>query len=302
MTTRTAMPEPGRLTPVVASIACVCSAVLLFSVYNALGKWLVAGYSPWQIMVFRGLFALLPFAAYALIAEDAAILRSRRPWLQVMRGALGFGSNLLFIFAFRSMPLADAVAISYAAPVFIVFLSVPLLSERVGPQRASAAVVGFIGVLMIAQPGAGLFSSGALYALSGTLCYALLIISTRRLGASDSALCTVIYSSGIYVLAGSVPMAAAWVTPDVLDLALLAATGFLGGAGMLLFAYAYRHAQAAILAPFDYTAMLWAALFGFMIWGEFPAPWAIAGMGVIAASGLYLMRHERLRRFRPDKP
>ena len=285
-----------------AGIALVAAGVLVFSAYNALGKWLAADYSPWQIMFFRGLFALLPFAAFALATRATAVLRSRQPGMQVLRAAFGFGANLCFIFAYREMPLADAVAIGYAAPIFIVVLSVPLLSERVGPRRAAAALVGFVGVLLITQPGGGVFSAGALYALGGTLCYSLLVISTRRLGMHDNVFCTVIYSSGLYALACLVVLPLVWVTPDMLDAGLLVATGLLGGTGMYLFVQAYRHADAAVLAPFDYTAMLWAALFGFLLWGEIPAPAAIAGMAIIAGAGLFLMHHERMRRFRAARP
>lgn len=294
----------GRDTRLATGIVCVCLSVLAFSSYNALGKWLAADYSPWQIMFFRGLFSALPFAAYALATAGLGTLRSRQPGLQVARAVFGFASNVLFIFSYREMPLADAVAIGYAAPVFIVVLSVPLLSEHVGVQRASAAIVGFIGVVMTAQPGVGVFSPGALYALAGTLCYALLIVTTRRLGAIDSTLCTAVYSSAGYALGGALPLLAGnqWATPEGAGYALFAATALLGGAGMILFTTAYRHAPAAVLAPFDYAAMLWAAIFGFLIWGEIPGPWAVAGMAVISASGLFLMRHERLRRFRQDKP
>ena len=284
-------------------IALVVAGVLVFSSYNALGKWLAADYSPWQIMFFRGLFALVPLGIYMLLRHEPGMLRSRQPSLQVVRAALGFGANLFFIFAYREMPLADAVAIGYAAPIFIVVLSVPLLSERVGVRRASVALVGFGGVLLIAQPGAGLFSAGALYALAGTLCYALLVIATRRLGFHDSASCTALYSSGLYALACSVILPEVWITPaDAVDLGLLVTTGLLGGTGMLLFVQAYRHAEASILAPFDYTAMLWAIGFGFVIWGELPDAAAIAGMVVIAGSGLFLTAHERLRRLRLEKP
>lgn len=286
-----------------AGIMCISGAVFLFTSYNAIGKWLTADYSPWQIMFFRGLFALLPFLAYGLAVHGVAAVRSRNPRLQIVRAGFAFAANLLFIFAYREMPLAEAVAIGYAAPVFIVILSVPLLSERVGVQRASAAAVGFAGVLMIVQPGGdGILSAGALYAVAGTLCYALLIITTRRLGSFDGALSTVFWSSGIFTLAGALALPAVWVTPGPVDFALLAATGLLGGGGMLLFAHAYRHGEAALLAPFDYVGMLWAGLFGFVLWHDLPGPLATAGMAVIAASGLFLLRHERLRHLRPDRP
>lgn len=285
-----------------AGIAFIVAGVLLFSLHNALGKWLSADFSPWQIMFFRGLFGFLPFAAWILITRQGAVLRSGQPLMQALRALFGFSANLFFIFSYREMPLADAVAIGYAAPIFIVFLSVPLLSERVGVQRASAAFVGFLGILLIVQPGAGVLSAGALYALAGTLCYSLLIVATRRIGFSDSALCTVVWSSGLYALACAAALPQVWVTPDGVDSALLVVIGLLGGTGMLLFAQAYRHAQAAVLAPFDYTAMLWAVLFGFILWGEVPTPAAVAGMIVIAGTGMFLMRHERLRRLGAEKP
>jgi drug/metabolite transporter (DMT)-like permease len=283
-------------------IALIATGVLLFSIYNALGKWLAADFSPLQIMFFRGLFGFLPFAAWALLHDGARVLRSTQPGMQVLRGGLGFSANLLFIYAYREMPLADTVAIGYAAPIFIVALSWPLLGEHVGVRRASAAVIGFLGVLLITRPGSSLFSVGIVYALGGTLCYALLIITTRRLGRSDNALCTVVYSSGIYALACAATLPGVWVTPARADLGYLVATGLLGGTGMLLFAQAYRHAAAAVLAPFDYTAMLWALLFGYLVWGDLPGPVAFAGMLIIAGSGLFLMHHERMQRFRPDKP
>lgn len=286
----------------VLAIACVTAGVLVLSTYNALGKWLATDYSPWQIMFFRGFFGFLPFAAWALFRRRSRVLRSSQPIMQIVRAAFGFSANLLFIYAYREMPLANAVAIGYAAPIFIVVLSVPLLSERVGIQRISAALVGFVGILMITRPDAGVLSPGALYALGGTLCYALLIITTRRLGRSDEALCTVVYSSGVYALLCSVTLPWVWVAPQGIDVAFLVATGLLGGTGMLLFAQAYRFGEAALLAPFDYTAMLWAIGFGYLVWGDVPEPLAIAGMAIIAGSGLFLMHHERLQRFRADKP
>lgn len=302
MNERSAIAASGHTSSVATGIAFAVLGVLLFSTYSALSKWLAADYSTWQILFFRGLFGFLPFIAYAVIVGGTDLLRSRQPLMQVVRAVLGLGANAFFIAAYREMPLASAVAIGYAAPIFIVVLSVPLLSERVGIRRAVAALVGFVGVLLIARPGSGLFSAGAVYAIAGTLCYALLIIATRRLGASDKALCTVVYSCGIYALACAPMVAGVWVTPDPADTGLLVATGLFGGLGMFLFAHAYRHAEAAVLAPFDYTAMVWTSVFGFVLWSEVPSPAATVGMAVIAASGLFLMHHERMRGFHPDKP
>lgn len=291
--TSTAGRAPSKL---VTATVCAVAAVLMFTFDSALKKWLAADYSIWQIMLFRGLAGALPIFGYALIFAGSTAVRSKQPGLQLLRAGFGLGANLLFILAYREMPLAEAVAIGYAAPIFIVVLSVPLLSERVGVQRASAAVVGFLGVLLVAQPGAGLFSAGALYALGATLFYALLIIATRRLGSSDGALCTVLHTSGIYGLASALVVPFVWITPDAADLGLLVLVGLVGSAGTLLFAHAYRHAPAALLAPLDYSGLLWAGLIGFIIWQEVPGVAAVLGMIVIAGSGLFLIRYARLHR------
>ena len=292
----------GRGNRVVLGIACALIAIFLFAIYNTLSKWLTADYSPWQIMFFRGAIGLLPFAAYALAVKGWAVLCSRQPKLQVVRAALGFSARPSLICARPQRPVAEAVALGSAAPIFVVFLSVPLLSEKVGLWRASAAFVGFSGVLMIAQPGPGIFTSGALYAMAGTLCYALLLIVTRRVGSSDSALCTVLISTGLYTLAAATLMPSVWVTPNGQDLLLLAAVGLVATTAILLFAFAFRHAEAAVLAPLDYISMLWAALFGFLVWGDIPSAWAVAGMATIAGSGLVITARERLRRRGREAP
>lgn len=285
-----------------AGIAFIAAGVLLFSLANAIGKWLSTDFSPWQIMLFRGLFGCLPLAAWVLLTGRASLLHSAQPMMQALRALFGFSANLLFVFSYRELPLADAVAIGYAAPIFIIFLSVPLLSERVGIHRATAAFVGFLGILLIAQPGSGVFSAGALYAVAGTVCYSLLIITTRMIGFSDNALCTVVWSSGLYAIASAGAMPFVWTTPEATESGLLVSVGLLSGTGMLLFAQAYRHAKASVLAPFDYTAMVWALVFGFVIWGEVPGPVPVFGMIVIAATGLYLMHYERLKRLNTEKP
>lgn len=274
-------------------ILLVCGSALVFTGYNAVGKWLVATYDPLQIVFFRGLFGLLPLALIAWSSGGGwATLRSRRPGLQVSRGLCGLAANACFILAYRSMPLADAVAIGYAAPIFVTALSVPLLSERVGAHRWSAVAVGFLGVLMIARPGVGVFDWGAALAVLGTLSYALTILATRRLAGSDATACTMLYSTGLYAIVCSLALPAVWVTPSRQDLALFVALGALGGLGMFLFVHGYRFAPAATLAPFDYTAMGWASLFGFAVWGDVPAWLTLAGIAVIVASSLYITHRE----------
>lgn len=289
----TPLAQVHRPVSLALAIGCMLLSVLLFSVFNATAKWLVADYSPFQIMFFRGLFGLLPVAL--LLLHDGGgrtTITSRRLDLQLLRGATALMTNICFIIAYQSMPLADAVAIGYAAPIFVTILSVPMLSERVGVHRWSAVIVGFIGVLLVAQPGVGILDPAALIALAGTISYAVMIIITRALGRIDSTICTMAHSTLIYALACSLALPFVWFTPSWPDLALFLGLGFVSGAGMFFFMQAYRHGEAATIAPFDYTAMGWAILFGLLIWGDIPGSVTVAGIAVIMLSGLYITRRE----------
>ena len=281
-------------------IACILIATLLFSIYGALTKWLAASYGPAQIIFFRGVFGFLPIAFLVYQAGGLRSLRSKHPVLQLVRGVCGLASNVCFILAYRQMPLADAFAIAYAAPIFVTVLSIPLLSERVGLHRWSAVAVGFMGVLIVTQPGSGVFGAPALLALAGTFLYALVIIATRRLGKDESAVCTMVYSTALFTLAAALVLPFEWRTPSAVDLGLFAALGTLGGVGMFLLVQAYRLAAAALIAPFDYTAMVWAAVLGFAIWGDVPSAATLTGIAVILASGLYIAHRETVRKGRVE--
>lgn len=285
-------PSLGSIDSTLRGIYLVLAAVVLFASYNAIAKWLVSDYSPAQIIFFRGLFGLLPLAAFAYGAGGWPALRSQRPALQLVRAILALASNICFILAYRTMPLADAVAIGYAAPIIITALSVPLLAERVGLHRWSAVVVGFFGILVITQPGSGLFGHGALFAIMGTILYALSIIATRRLAGCDSTACTACFSTIFYVAACSLALPLVWVTPDWGDLGFFAALGLVAAFGMVLFVHAYRFAPASTLAPFDYAAIAFAALFGYLVWDEVPGLSTLAGVAIVCASGLYILRRE----------
>ncbi|MDX1710730.1 MAG: DMT family transporter, partial [Rhodovibrionaceae bacterium] len=276
-------------------IVLMAMAVFVFSIYTALTKYLAADFSPLQIQFFRGVFGLIPLLIVARLRHEPLRFCSQRPWLQVLRAVLGISSTALFVLAYRQMPLADAVTIGYAAPIFVTALSVPLLSEKVGLHRWSAVVVGFIGVLIVAQPGAGMASEGALLAISGTVLYALMILATRRLGGSDSVLTTMLYSTVLYIAITAPAMPFLWVAPNAGEFLAFAMIGMIAGLGMFLFVEAYRLAPAATVAPFDYTAMGWAALFGYVIWAEVPSPTTVLGIAVIAAAGLYIVHRERVR-------
>lgn len=278
-----------------AGIRLILACVFSFAAYNAVIKWLSSDYGAFQILFLRGLVGLLLGLAVIVWLGRLRSLRSERPGLQITRGLLGLGSNLLFIIAFRTMPLGDAMAIAYAAPLFVTALSVPLLGEGVGFHRWVAVVVGFIGVLLVVKPGGGMIQSGALYAVLGTLLYALMMIATRRLGGSDDAFCTMIWSLMIYTGASLFVAPFKWQTPDLTDMALFILVGALSGFGMLLFMRAYALAPVSLLAPFDYTGLVWGILLGWLIWSDLPDVITLIGVVTIAASGLYIVHRERIR-------
>ena len=285
------------LSPTARGILCILTAMAFFSVFNVLLKQLSGQFAPSQLVFVRGLVGLLPLAALlALDGGGTKVLVSSRPKLQALRAFSAFLANVLMVTSYRYMPLADAVAIGYAAPVFVTALSVPLLGERVGRHRWAAVLVGFLGVLLVARPGSGLIDPMAGFAVLGTFCYAICIITTRQLGDSDAALTTMIWSTGLFAVFGALTLPVVGTVPAWADVPWLASLGFVATAGMFFFVRGYQYAEAGAVVPYEYTAMIWAAAFGFLIFGEVPQGTTFLGIAVIALSGLYILHRERLRR------
>jgi drug/metabolite transporter (DMT)-like permease len=283
-----AMPDPLR------GIFCMLAAVALFAGMDAVIKLLSPRFPVMEIVFFRSVFAFLPIALMVRREGGLAMLRTRRPLDHAKRSLFGVLSLVCFVYAFGRMPLAEVVAIGYAAPLFITTLSVPLLGEAVGWRRWSAVAVGFAGVLVMVRPGAGVFAPAALVALVATLFYAFAMIAIRTLGRSESTGCIAFYFTLACLVAGGVFMPFQWVAPRAADWPALAALGLLGGFAQLLITAAFRAAPAALVAPFDYTSMLHVTILGWLFWGEMPDAPVFAGAAIVVASGLYILRREQL--------
>ncbi len=282
--------QPGR------GIVLMLGAVACFVVMDALIKWLSATYPTMQVVFFRSLFALVPIILLVIQQGGVARLRTRRPWMHAMRCIIGLGSMVCFFHAFRSMPLADVIAIGFAAPLFVTALSVPLLKEKVGVRRWAAVIVGFVGVLIMVRPGADVLEVGAGIALLGTLFYALAMILMRDLGRTDTTSAITLYFTLSGTLVAGAVMPFVWVAPSGIDWLLLVLVGLIGGVAQLLMTQAFRLTPVAVVAPFDYTAMLWGTALGYMVWGEVPDTLVWVGAAIVAASGLYIVHREtRLR-------
>jgi drug/metabolite transporter (DMT)-like permease len=216
--------------------------------------------------------------------------------MHVGRGLIGVAAAFTFFYAFKVMPLADAYAIAFASPLFITALSVPMLAEKVGLRRWTAVAIGFAGILVMLRPGAtdlaGFLSLGALAALAGTFFYAVAVLLIRKMSTTETNAAIILYSSLVGILASGLVMIPDFVVPTGPDLALLIATGVLGGCGHLAMTQAFRIAPAAVIAPFEYTAMIWAVVLGFWVWGDLPDAYILVGSVIVVASGLYIFRRE----------
>jgi drug/metabolite transporter (DMT)-like permease len=273
---------------------------------DALIKWVSATHPIGQIIFFRNVFAFVPVFFVLRQAGGFAVLRTKHFGDHVVRGAMGILSMVCIFGAFSLMPLGEAVALSLSAPIFVTVLSVPLLGERVGIRRWSAAIVGFSGILVMTRPGLGVFQPVALLAVGGALFYALAVISIRRLSAADPPATIVFYFTLFAAIAGAVSLPFQWVTPDAVGLALLVGIGLIGGVAQLALTQAFRLAPVALVAPFDYGALVFAVFFGYVVWGDVPDLFIIGGAMIVVASGLYILHREtklgRLSRTGAEEP
>jgi drug/metabolite transporter (DMT)-like permease len=275
-------------------IALMVLSVFLFTCMDAVVKWVGQTHPVGQIVFFRNLFAFLPILYFVGRTGGVAVLRTRNIGGHLWRGLVGVGSMGCLFAAYSLLPLGDAVALAMSGPIFMTALSVPLLGEIVGRRRWTAVAIGFAGVLLMTRPGVGSLAPGAVLALSGAVFYALAMISIRKLSRTEHPTTIVFYFTLFAMLAGAASLPfGQWVTPaSALDLGLLIAVGLLGGLAQFAMTHAFRLAPVALVAPFDYLALVFAMAFGYAIWRELPDGWILSGAAVVVASGLYILHRE----------
>ena len=270
--------------------------VLIFGLMDALVKLAAERHPIGQIIFFRSLFAFIPLAFFIHQAGGLATLRTRYATQHLLRAFTGITSMAMTFYAFARMPLADAVAIGLSAPIFLTAFSVPLLGEHVGWRRWSAVGVGFIGILVITRPGSGVFGLIALVPLGSAALYAVAMIQIRKVATREPAATMAFYLTLSAMLMGAVSLPWQWVTPTPLMLLCLIVIGLLGGCAQMALTQAYRLAAVSLIAPFEYSALLVAAIFGFAIWGQIPDQFVWLGAAIVVASGLYILHRETVRR------
>ena len=278
------------------SILAMLIAVGAFSLMDAAIKTLIGHYPALQVAALRGLAALPLVCVYVLWRREVgSLLRVRWP-LHLARGVIGIVMLTLFSFALRELGLAEAYTIFFIAPLLITMLSIPVLRERVAPIHWAAIGVGMVGVLIALRPdGEAFFSWGALAVLVAATCYAVSAIMGRVLSRTDASVSLVFWTTVSFSLGAGALALPGWV-PILRDhawvLVALAVTGFVG---QLAITEAFRHGQASVIAPFEYTALAWAIALDWTFWRITPDSYTLVGGTIIIASGLYLLRKEKIR-------
>jgi drug/metabolite transporter (DMT)-like permease len=277
-------------------LALMAAAVALFALTDATAKRLTEFVHPFEVVWSRFFFYALCLAPFALRRAAQGSLASSAPRLQLARGCLMLLSTTFATVAIMHVALVDMTAIGFLGPLFAVALSIPILGERVGVRRWSAVIVGFVGVLIVVRPGGAAFNPWATLFVIGSGFWALGFVITRKVGARDDAVVTLVWTTAVGLLGSSLALPLVWTTPDPAVWLLMA----LNGAGNLFGQYlAIRAAQLAapsVIAPLIYTQLVWSITLGWFMFGSWPDQWTFVGAAIIVAAGLYVWHRERVLR------
>lgn len=279
------------------------AAVACFSLMDAGMKQLSAGYPSLQVTFLRGA-ASLPFVlVWVLASAGPRSLIPRRWGLHLLRGVLGMVMIGCFVFALRDLPLSTAYSIYFVAPLIIAALSVPLLGERVGPRRWVAIGIGLLGVVVVLRPGVdGFISIPGLMVLVAATAYAMAAITVSLLTRTDTSQSMVVWFLVIMALGAGALAWSDWVPMRLADAPLVAGMGLAGALGQIALTRAFQLGEASMIAPLEYTGLVWVIGWDLLFWQQLPDAWTWGGAAIIVASGLYLLHRERVNRQSPPMP
>ncbi|MBB3181554.1 DMT family transporter [Variovorax sp. Sphag1AA] len=285
------MTHPGNL----RSISAMLAACAMFACMDASVKALASHYPPLQVTALRGFTSLPLVSLYILWRRELGAVAGRhvRWGLHLLRGVIGVVMLTMFTTGLRSLGLAEAYTLSFVAPLLITILAIPLLGERVKARHWTAIAVGFAGIVVALRPNQAAFLSiGALAVLAAAVGYAIFSVLGRLIGRTEPSSSLVLWTTMCMAVFGGALALPQWIPVRAehgLLLAGLAVSGFLG---QLAISEAFRHGQAAAVAPFEYSALAWAMLIDWTFWRTAPDAWTLAGAAIIIGSGIYLVRHE----------
>ena len=269
------------------------ASMFTFALMDALIKHLGHDYPVTQIVFFRCLAAMIPVSILLIRAGGPRILKTDRPGRHFMRAFFGMSAMYCVFTSFTLMPLAEAIAILFSAPLFMTILSIPMLGEKVGAHRLGAVVAGFCGVLVIMNPGVDILGDGTWIAIVGAFFMALAMITVRELSKTDHVVCITTYFTLAGIIVGAIGIGLqGWRSPPLEDLGLLILVGVLGGIAQFAMTNAFRLAELSVVAPLEYTQILWGAIIAYIFWQEAPDARLWTGAAIIAGSGLYILHRE----------
>lgn len=278
----------------ILAIALMCGAMVCFTGLDTCAKWLSSSLPTAQIVWTRYVGAALIALAASRSLSRPVTLRSKRPWLQLVRSTLLLGSTGANVLALRQLQLSETATISFLTPIFVALLAGPLLGERVGAERMIAIAIGFLGVAIATRPGTAAFQPIVLVAIAGVVCNSGYVLATRKLAGADAAQTTLAWTqiAGVVFLTPILPWV--WRQPGTAGAWLLmAAMGVFGAVGHGLLIVAHRYAPAPTLTPFSYTQLIWMIVSGVMVFGQWPAAATLLGAALVVACGAYLALKER---------
>jgi drug/metabolite transporter (DMT)-like permease len=293
-------PAIGRREDVPRAILLMIVATILFACASAASKWLVGLYPVGETLFMRSLSSLITGAAMILPMSGLSVFVTKRPRDHILRGMSQSISQLSLLLAFSLMPLAGAVAINFSSPLFAALVSIVWLRERAGPARWAALLIGFVGVLIVTNPGANSLTLGALFALVNAVMYGSVTVAVRGMTRTESANTLVIWQLSVLAFFHSFLLFFGWVWPTPLDAVLLFGTGVTNAIGQWFWTRSLHLAPAAAVTPFYYLMLVWSLIIGFLVWGDVPTASLLIGSAIVVATGLFLfLREARLQRRPP---
>jgi drug/metabolite transporter (DMT)-like permease len=287
----------GRTEDVPRAILLMIVATILFAGASAASKWLVGLYPVGEVLFLRSLSSLITGAAMILPVSGLSVYATVRPRDHILRGMSQSVSQLSLLLAFSLMPLAGAVAINFSSPLFAALVSIVWLRERAGAARWAALLIGFVGVLIVTNPGANSLTLGALFALVNAIMYGSVTVAVRGMTRTESANTLVIWQLTVLAFFHSFLLFFGWRWPTPLDAVLMFGTGFTNAIGQWFWTRSLHLAPAAAVTPFYYLMLVWSLVIGFLVWGDVPTLSLLIGSAIVVVTGLFLfLREARLQR------
>ncbi len=300
--TAPAVPDPiARKSDNALGLAYMAAGMFLFAAVDTQAKFLTITLHPLQVVWSRQL-GLLVGVLILLAIRGASVLHTRHPALQITRGALAACSATLFIVAVSFVPLADAVTVSFVAPFIVTLLGALLLREPVGIKRWIAVIIGFLGTLIVIRPGFGAFHPALLLVLVAAAFFAMRQIISRILGTTERTSTTVAYTAlvGSFLLTLPLPFVWKWPTTST-EIILLTSMTIMAAIAEFLVIKSLEVALAVVVAPVQYTLIIWGTMYGYLVFGQLPDIWTWIGASIIVATGFYTLRRERIATFKPSR-